>query len=144
MNTVGPRFVACNRVLPLPNDFDQIAVVVDWLDACRRRDLEALLDLYAAEASLECQCDGATVSEGRARLASYWGPRLDGFAPNAFGLEEIQPTPDGVQLDYMSHEGLPVRMLFSFTGEGKILRTRCGPSLLPLRLDTPNVQDTAG
>jgi hypothetical protein len=131
-------------VLPLPNDFDQIAVVVDWLDACRRRDLEALLDLYAAEATLECQCNGVTVSQGRARLASYWGPRLDGFAPNAFGLEEIQPTPDGVQLDYMSHEGVPVRMEFSFTPGGKVLRTHCAPVAKPPRQDDLSVQDRAG
>ncbi len=130
-------------MLPLPNDFDQIAVVVDWLDACRRRDLETLLDLHAAEASLECRCDGATVREGRARLASYWGPRLDGFAPNAFGLEEIQPVPDGVQLDYMSHEGLPVRMVFSFTADGKILRTSCAPVAQPPRQDVLSVQDPA-
>ena len=42
----------------LPKDVDQIAVVVDWLDACRRRELGALLDLYASDASLECGCDG--------------------------------------------------------------------------------------
>lgn len=47
--------------------------------------------------------------------------------PNAFGLEEIQPTPDGVLLDYMNHEGLPVRMVFGFAGNGKILRTHCTP-----------------
>ena len=128
----------------MPNDFDPIAVVVDWLDACRQRDLEALLDLHAAEASLECRCDGATVRKGRARLASYWGPRLDGFAPNAFGLEEIQPTPDGVQLDYMSHEGLPVRMVFSFTADGKILRTHCAPVAQPPRQDALSVRDRAG
>jgi hypothetical protein len=130
-------------VLPLPNDFDQIAVVVDWLDACRRRDLEALLDLYAAEASLECQCDGSTVSEGQARLASYWSPRLKSFVPNAFGLEEIQPTPDGVQLAYMSHEGLPVRMVFSFTAGGKVLRTHCAPVAQPPRPETLSVQGRA-
>ena len=127
--------------LSLPDDFDPIAVVVDWLDACRRRDLEGLLDLYAPEASLECQCDGAMVSEGRARLASYWGPRLDGFASNAFGLEEIQPVPDGVQLDYVSHAGHPVRMIFSFTTKGKILRTSCAPVAQPLRQDVLSVQD---
>ena len=131
-------------LLRVPNDFDQIAVVVDWLDACRRRDLDALLDLYAPEASLECQCNGATVSEGRARLASYWGPRLDGLAFNAFGLEEIQPTPDGVQLDYGSHEGLPVRMVFSFTAEGKILRTYCEPIVQPARQGSFGVQGRAG
>jgi hypothetical protein len=132
------------KLLHSQNNFDQIAVVVDWLDACRRGDLDALLNLYAPEASLECQCDGATVSEGRARLASYWGPRLGGFAPNAFGLEEIQPTPDGVQLDYMSHEGLPVRMVFSFTGDGKILRTHCAAVAQPIRQGAPSVQGQAG
>jgi hypothetical protein len=129
--------------LQLPNDFDQIAVVVDWLDACRRRDLDALRDLYAPEASLECRCDGAKVNEGWAGLSSYWGPRLAGFAPNAFRLEEIEPTPDGVRLDYVSHEGLPVRMVFSFTAEGKILRTHCAPSSQPPRPDISRVQDTA-
>jgi hypothetical protein len=129
--------------LSLPNDFDPIAVVVDWLDACRRHDLEALLDLYAPEASLECRCDGATVSEARARLGSYWGPRLEGFAPNAFGLEEIEPTPDGVQLDFVSHEGQSVRMVFSFTAGGKILRTHCAPVARSSRQDTVSVQDRA-
>jgi SnoaL-like protein len=128
----------------MPNDFDQIAIVVDWLDACRRRDLDALLDLYAPEASMECRCGGATVNEGRAHLASYWGPRLGAFAPNAFGLEEIEPTPDGVQLDYVSHEGLPVRMVFRFTGEGKILRTHCAPSAEPVGQDIPIFQGQAG
>ena len=103
-----------------------------------------LLDLYAPEARLECQCDGATVSEGRARLASYWGPRLDGFAPNAFGLEEIEPTRVGVQLDYVSHEGLPVRMIFSFTAGGKILRTHCAPFSQPSRPDASRVKGTVG
>jgi len=42
----------------LSGDFDQIAVVVDWLDACRRRDLEALLELYADGASAVCDCSG--------------------------------------------------------------------------------------
>ena len=128
----------------MPNDFDPIAVVVDWLDACRRRDLDALRDLYAPEASLECRCDGATVDVGWAGLASYWGVRLDGFAPNAFGLEEIEPTPDGVQLDYVNHEGLPVRMIFGFTVDGKILRTHCAPSAPSSRPGTSRVQDTAG
>ncbi|MGB6433140.1 MAG: hypothetical protein WBF59_03790 [Bradyrhizobium sp.] len=31
--------------------FDPVAVVVDWLDACRTRRLGDLLDLYDAKAS---------------------------------------------------------------------------------------------
>ncbi len=129
--------------LTSPGDFDPIAVVVDWLDACRRRDLAALLDLHAPEASLECRCDG-TVSAGRASLASYWGPRLDGLVPNAFGLEEIEPTADGVQLDYVNHEGMAVRMVFVFTGDGKIKRACCAPVARPCRQDALSLQGQAG
>jgi ketosteroid isomerase-like protein len=111
----------------LANDFDQIALVVDWLDACRNRDLATLLDLYADNATLECQCGEARISEGRAGLESYWRPRLDALAPTAFGLEEIMPTPEGVVLDYLSHEGKPVRIVFSFTRAGKIQASRCMP-----------------
>ena len=128
----------------MPDDIDQIAVVVDWLDACRRRDLEAVLGLYAPDASLECQCEGTTVSEGRVHLARYWEARLDSFVPNAFGLEEIAPVLDGVQLDYVSHQGLPVRMMFSFSADGKISRARCEPCPEPARPDVASLQDTAG
>ena len=97
-------------IADLADDFDQVALVVDWLDACRNRDLAALLDLYADDAKLECQCGEVEVSEGRAELESYWRPRLDGLVPTAFGLEEITPTAEGVVLDYLSHEGKPVRI----------------------------------
>jgi hypothetical protein len=112
----------------LPNDFDQVAVVIDWLDACRTRNLDALLDLYAQDASLECKCEGLKVHEGRAELASYWQPRLDASSPTAFGLDGITPAADGVMLDYLSFEGRPVRIFFTFNEEGKILQSRCQPS----------------
>ena len=44
----------------LADDFDQVALVVDWLDACRNRDLAALLDLYADDATFECGCGEVT------------------------------------------------------------------------------------
>jgi ketosteroid isomerase-like protein len=112
----------------LSKDFDQIAVVVDWLDACRARDLEALLDLYAQDASLECACNDRKIFHGRADLASYWRPRLGDLSPTAFGLDEITPDAEGVVLDYISFEGKPVRIYFAFDGDGKILQTRCEPS----------------
>ena len=111
------------------DDFDQIALVVDWLDACRNRDLATLLDLYADDATVECRCVGIKIREGRAGLESYWKPRLDTPAPTAFGLEEITPTAEGVVLDYLSHEGKPVRIVFSFTRDGKIQATHCLPAV---------------
>jgi len=129
-------------VANLADDFDQVALVVDWLDACRNRDLATLLDLYAEDATLECQCGEARISEGRAGLESYWKPRLGTLAPTAFGLEEIMPTADGVVLDYLSHEGKPVRVAFSFTRDGKIQGTHCLPAAeLQMRA---GLQDYAG
>ena len=40
--------------MPMPTTFDPLAVAVDWLDACRSGDLEALGDLYDEEATQEC------------------------------------------------------------------------------------------
>jgi ketosteroid isomerase-like protein len=114
-----------DEIANLAEDFDQIALVVDWLDACRNRDLAALLDLYAEDATLECRCGGVRVSEGRAQLESYWRPRLNALAPSAFGLEEIMPTADGVVLDYLDHEGEPLRTVFTFSRDAKIQRTAC-------------------
>ena len=126
----------------LAGDFDQIALVVDWLDACRNRDLATLLDLYADDATLECRCGEAKINEGRAGLESYWKQRLDTPAPSAFDLEEIMPTGDGVVLDYLSHEGKPVRIAFSFTRDGKIRATHCLPMA---QLPQPaSLQDYAG
>ena len=128
--------------MELADDFDQVALVVDWLDACRNRDLAALLDLYADNARLECQCGEAKVREGRAELESYWRPRLNAVAPTAFGLEEITPSAESVVLDYLSHEGKPVRVAFSFTRDGKIRGTHCLPSAeLQMRA---GLQDYAG
>jgi hypothetical protein len=111
----------------LRNDFDKMAVVVDWLDCCRSRNLDALLDLYAGDASLECACENARFT-GRSQLAAYWQPKLSTPTPNAFGLEEITPRNDGVLLVYLSFEGKPVRMTFAFDGDGRIAHSRCGPA----------------
>src|ERR1044072_2897608 len=100
-----------------PMNFDPIAAVVDWLDACRKRDLAALVDLYAVDASLECACEGVAI-KARSALEAYWRPRLDAFVPTAFGLEEIAPTADGVVLDYSSCDGKPGRVVFNFSPGG--------------------------
>lgn len=109
------------------DDFDKMAAVVDWLDCCRSRNLDALLELYASDASLECACENARIT-GRSALAAYWQPKLSGMTADAFGLEEIAPRDDGVELDYLSFEGKPVHMTFTFDLHGKITHTSCGPA----------------
>ena len=47
--------------------FDAMAIAVDWLDAYRSAKLDALLNLYDDEASLECRCGGQTYWSGSTR-----------------------------------------------------------------------------
>jgi hypothetical protein len=110
-----------------PGDgFDPVAIVIDWLDACKGRRLDDLLDLYDDTATMECACVGATL-RGRQGLEQYWAPRLAGSQPDAFRMNDVVPAGADVVLDYQSHEGQPVRIYFQFDESGKILHTRCYP-----------------
>jgi ketosteroid isomerase-like protein len=129
MPRLAPKGPGAGGFADVAQDFDQVALVVDWLDACRNGDLAALLELYADDARLECRCGEVGISEGRAGLESYWRPRLDALVPGAFGLEDIIPAARSVVLDYLSHEGKPARIEFAFTRDGKIQRTSCAPAM---------------
>jgi len=136
------EFTACALLAPLDGqrlegtpmataEFDPLGVVVDWLDACRARRLDQLLKLYEAGATLECACDGPCSYRGRRAIASYWVDRLDAAVDESFQLINIVPgeDPDCVVLDYLSYEGKPVRMHFTFAASGKIAATVCAPTV---------------
>ena len=106
--------------------FDPLAVVADWLDACRWGELDALLDLYDERATLKCDCERVSLT-GRKWIAAYWAPKLESKAVLAFSLNDMTLTADGVRVEYQDHEGKPVRMHFHFGPSGKILHTSCGP-----------------
>lgn len=110
------------------NDIDQMGIVVDWLDACRKGDLATMLDLYAEDAELECQCDGARVYHGRGEIGAYWEPKIGAFSFTGVGLEDINPAPQGVELEYSVAGSLRIRALFGFGDDGKIVRTLCEPA----------------
>ena len=109
-----------------PNDFDPLAAIVDWLDACRTGDLYALLDLYDDQATLECDCEGVTLT-GRVSLSAYWAGKLRIQLPTAFTLDDLTVTEAGVRVDYRNNKGSPVRAHFRFNAVGKIVHTSCGP-----------------
>jgi len=118
--------------MPIPrDDFDPVATVVDWLDACRRGDVNALLDLYDERAVLECACEGVSLT-GREAIAAYWSPKLETKRVLSFSLDDVSLTGHGVQIDYQNYEGKPVRVFFTFDDNGKIRRTSCEPSAPPV------------
>ncbi len=108
------------------DDFDSIAAVVDWLDACRRQDLDAVLGFYDEGAVMECSCEGVTL-EGKALIADYWAPKLEKKGASAFSLSDIVLTEHGVRIDYQNYEDKPVRLYFRFGASNKIIYTNCGP-----------------
>jgi hypothetical protein len=106
------------------DEFDPLAVVVDWLDSCRLGDLGALVDMYDERATLECGCDSLTLV-GRASIAAYWAPKLAMASAAAFAMDDLTLTADRACLDYRNYEGDPVRLFFRFTRSGMILHTEC-------------------
>ncbi len=118
--------------------FDPLAVVVDWLDSCRARTLDDLLDLYDARGSLECACAGPYIYQGREDIARYWSPRLKKAVPHAFALTDVMPANSNdrpcVVLDYVGYDGKPVRARFLFTKAGKIAQTVCAPMMAPSKV----------
>jgi hypothetical protein len=108
------------------DDFDPVATVVDWLDACRRADINALLDLYDERAVLECACEGVSLT-GREAIAAYWSTKLKTKQAASFSLDDVSLTGHGVQIDYRSYEGKQVRLYFRFGTSKKIIYASCGP-----------------
>jgi hypothetical protein len=106
-------------------DFDPIAIVIDWLDACRERRLEDLLALYADQATLDC-CTGERFV-GRPGLRRYWAAKLRGATSTSFVLDEVFPEQDCIRLDYRDYDGAIVSTKFWFDAAGGIVRTLCTP-----------------
>jgi FixJ family two-component response regulator len=108
------------------DDFDRSGVVVDWLDACRAGQLNALVNLYEDRASLICDCDGISLI-GRNSIAIYWKSKLESKAASAFTLGGMTLIGDEIQVDCQGCKGKPVRVHFRFSPVGKILHTRFRP-----------------
>ena len=55
--------------------FDAMAAAVDWLDAYRFGDIEAILRMYRDDTVTECGCDGVTIvgKDGRCELTGNAG-----------------------------------------------------------------------
>lgn len=104
--------------------FDPMAVAVDWLDAYRAGDIDAILDMYADDAVTECGCDRLTVT-GKEGLRAYWQRRFRDYP--ASDLDNLRSYADGVTISYVARDRV-VAATMAFTTEGRISRLRCGLS----------------
>ena len=89
--------------------FDPMAATIDWLDAYRAGDIEAMLEMYAEDAVLYCRNE-LTIT-GREGLRAYWTDRVQNHA--AAELNDLQPSKGGTMVSYISG-GDVVNALFRF------------------------------
>jgi hypothetical protein len=105
------------------SSFDPMAAAINWLDAYRDADL-SIVDLYSADAMLECGCNGETLITGKAALTEYWRSR---FAEKPAGvLERLRVSGKTVVVSYAVPHGI-VEANLKFNDAGRIIRTQCGP-----------------
>ena len=103
--------------------FDPMAAAVDWLDAYRAGDIDAILKMYADDAVTDCSCDGVTII-GKASLRAYWEQRLKDYP--ASDLVDLQPSDGGTTIFYIASAGV-VDAALQFDAGGRITSVRCGP-----------------
>jgi hypothetical protein len=105
--------------------FDPVGVIVDWIDACKARRLDALVKLYDDAATIEC-CEGG-IFRGQSDVEKYWWPKLARPTSNTFEIDALMTEADGVSLDYRGYDGRPMRTHFRFNEAGKIMHSACAP-----------------
>lgn len=105
--------------------FDPMAAAVDWLDAYRASDIEALLAMYADDALIHCGCGGFKTSSDEDSRRAYWLDRLARYP--ASGLDNLQPSGETVVISYIARGGI-VSANLAFDRVGRIAAHVCGPS----------------
>ncbi|MBR0704943.1 MULTISPECIES: nuclear transport factor 2 family protein [Bradyrhizobium] len=104
--------------------FDPMGVAVDWLDAYRAGDIEAILDMYADDAVVHCGCGCVKTITGREALRAYWVDRLREYPAGT--LDDLNPWHDGTILSYVTSAGV-MSALFAFDAAGRIKELDCSP-----------------
>lgn len=103
--------------------FDPMAEAIDWLDAYRASDI-SIVDMYADDAALECDCAGSAAFAGRDAIRDYWQQRFL-FTP-AGELVNLYMEGSAVALSYRAFAETVLAVL-TFNDDGKIVRSTCGP-----------------
>jgi hypothetical protein len=120
-----PRPLRTKRSVGRNMSFDPMAAAIDWLDAYRAGDIEAILKMCADDAVVHCGCGSTTTITRNEGLRAYWVERLREYP--AFDLDNLQPSYVGTLISYVSRDGA-VRAVLTFNASGQIASLTCGPS----------------
>ncbi len=101
--------------------FDPMAIAVDWLDAYRACDIDALLSMYAGDAVTECGCDRLTVT-GEEGLRAFWQHRFENYPVS--DLADLRANGAGATVSYVVCDRV-VTAAMEFNAAGRISRLQC-------------------
>lgn len=104
--------------------FDPMAVAIDWLDAYRAGDIEAILELHSNDAVVHCGCCGGLTITGREALRAYWVDRLRKYPAGT--LDDLSPSDHGTVISYVTGTGV-MSALMAFDASGRIMLLDCIP-----------------
>ena len=123
---IGPRALLGGPIVQIDGEMttvDLMGLAIDWLDAYRAGDL-FIVDCYADDASLRCDCGGEKELRGTDAITAYWRQQL---AENLAGeLIDLQLDGSDIVLDFRVPGGV-VQTMLTFNADGSLLRSRCGP-----------------
>lgn len=102
---------------------DLMVAALDWLDAYRAGDL-FIVDCYAEDAFVHCNCGDKNEWRGTDAITAYWHQWLVEKPPG--DLIDLQWNGSDVVLDFRVASGV-VRALLTFDADGSLLRSQCGP-----------------
>ena len=105
--------------------FDPMAAAVDWLDAYRAGDIDAIVEMYADDAVVHCGCGGIKIITEKEGLRAYWVKQFQEYP--ASDLDSLQPSGEGTMISYISRDGV-ICAILNFNASGKIASLTCGPS----------------
>ncbi|MGL9620945.1 nuclear transport factor 2 family protein [Bradyrhizobium sp. U531] len=104
--------------------YDPMAIAVDWLDAYRAGDLEAIMELHSEDAVVHCGCCGVQTITGREAVRAYWIDRLRKCPAGT--LDDLNPSDDRTVIRYVTDAGVMSAVL-AFDAAGRIKVLDCSP-----------------
>ncbi|WP_027527399.1 nuclear transport factor 2 family protein [Bradyrhizobium sp. Ec3.3] len=105
--------------------FHPMAAAVDWLDAYRAGDVDAILEMFADDAVIHCSCGSIKIVTEKESLRAYWVQRIR--ENPAYGFDYLYPTDGGAMISYIVRDRA-IAAVLTFNASGQIERLSCGTS----------------
>jgi hypothetical protein len=123
---IGPQALVGGSMVQIDGEMtsvDLMGFAIDWLDAYRAGDL-FIVDCYADDAYLQCECGGKKELRGTEAITAYWHQRL--VDKPAGELIDLRWGGSDIVLHFHAPGGA-LQATLTFDPDGSLRRSRCSP-----------------